>query len=161
MGKMADRNKPVCSLGSGSGLWVHICVCVCMCEFHNTGVHIGDDKWPDWWPFQSLSLTHTPAHGQFSTPSALHLGADTCSHGNTINRAPTRVSRVARSLPLSPLSTGPDIWRSVSRCTCSSLNIFSWLYIFSFYWFVSCPIRSASHACTCKKIDIHKGTLTF
>lgn len=43
----------------------------------------------------SLSLT------KFSTSSALHLGSDTCSHGNTINRGPTRV-RKSLSLPSSP-----------------------------------------------------------
>lgn len=63
------------------------------------------------------TLTHanTHTHTQFSTSSALHLGADTCSHGNTINGGATRVSK---SFPPSASSSSSHrSWHlELSRC---------------------------------------------
>lgn len=94
------------------------------------------------------TLTHANTHTQFSTSSALHLGADTCSHGNTINGGATRVSK---SFPPSASSSSSHrSWHlELSRCVPvhPSTIFFSLLYIFTFYRFLSlCLASDHAHA---------------
>lgn len=127
--------------------------------------HTCDDKWPECGQWLKLYRTQSHTYTQFSTSSALHVGPDICSHGNSINRGPTRV-RKPLPLSLSPFCTNPDIWSSLSLCTCSSPNIpdgiFSLSIDFSAPSLVgSCLFSSVSSMCIQEYGHMHMLVIFF